>query len=164
MTVTGKGKIMVAGVAVAAAGLLGACGGSSSTGPAQSASPPVSASPTATGLAEFRAVATGPLAQAVKADAVRLSKDAGNLTAAEADARKLAADLAAWASALRAASVPPSYQATKDKLLSGLDRMRKGVGELADGLRSHDSALIAKGEADVRAGVVMISQAGGTAP
>lgn len=152
-----KGTIAVAVAGLAVAGTLAACGGSSAPAPAVSPS----ASVTATGLARFRSVATGPLADRVQADAVRLTRDAGNPKAAEADARLLAGDLSAWADALRAVEVPAGAQATKDKLLKGLGQMRTGVTEYADGLRTGSSSLVTKGQADVQAGVSTISQASG---
>lgn len=170
MTSTGRGRLLAAGGAVALASLAAACGGTSGSG-TQSASPVPSVPPAASGQAtgtgdvqRFQQVATGPLARAVQADAEKLARDAANTAAAEADARKLASDLAAWSSALRSAPVPASVQATKDKLLQGLDRMHKGVSEFADGLRSHDGTLVSQGQADIQAGVAIISQAATAAP
>ena len=156
MSVITSGKLAMAAAGLAVAGVLAACGGGGPA-PAPPASP--SAPVTATGLGQFRSVATGPLARKVQADAVQLSKDAGSRTAAEADSRRLASDLSAWADGLRAVQVPGSTQATKDKLLRGLDQMRTGVTEFADGLRTSDSSLVSKGQADVQAGVSTISQA-----
>jgi hypothetical protein len=162
MTVTSRGQIMLAVAGIAVAGLVSACGTSSTTAPTSSPSAPASSpAASASGLQEFRAVATGPLAHAVQADALQLNSDAANHAAAEADSRKLAADLVSWANALRAVPVPAQTQATKNQLLQGLGQMHTGVTEFANGLRSNNTALVSKGQADVQSGVTTISQAAG---
>jgi hypothetical protein len=151
---------MLAVAGIAAAGLLSACGTSTTPAPSSSASASSPAA-SASGLQEFRAVATGPLEHAVQADAQQLNSDASNHPAAEADSRKLAADLVSWANALRAVPVPGQTQAAKNQLLQGLGQMHTGVTEFANGLRSNDKTLVTKGQADVQSGVTTISQAAG---
>ena len=167
--ITGNGakKITLVAAVVAAAGLASACGGTSSPGPGGSTSASASASATGTaGLAQFKAVATGPEAKKLQQDLATFIKDASqqNLTAAEADARQVAADITAWAGAMRPVPVPAGYEAAKAAILRGLALMSTGVTEVADGLHNKDMTQVNKGNADVQQAVKIINQASAMVP
>lgn len=167
--ITGNGakKIMLVAAVVAAAGLASACGGTSSPSPGGSTSASASASATGTaGLAQFKAVATGPEAKKLQQDLATFIKDASqqNLTAAEADARQVAADITAWAGAMRPVPVPAGYEAAKAAILRGLALMSTGVTEVADGLHNKDMTQVNKGNADVQQAVKIINQASAMVP
>ena len=168
ITGTSAKKIMMVAVAAAATGLAAACGGTSTpspSGPSGSATASASATGTA-GLAQLKAVATGPEAKKLQADLATFINDASsqNLTAAEADARQVAADITAWADAMRAVTVPAAYQAAKAAILKGLALMSTGVTEVADGLHNKDMTQINKGNADVQQAVKIINQASAMVP
>ena len=173
--ITGNGakKITLVAAVVAAAGLASACGGTSSPGPGGSASASARASASASasatgtaGLAQFKAVATGPEAKKLQQDLATFIKDASqqNLTAAEADARQVAADITAWAGAMRPVPVPAGYEAAKATILRGLALMSTGVTEVADGLHNKDMTQVNKGNADVQQAVKIINQASAMVP
>ncbi|HUZ39260.1 MAG TPA: hypothetical protein VMV17_23300 [Streptosporangiaceae bacterium] len=148
-------KIMIVAAAAAVTGLAAACGTSTS-------SPGASASASATaGLAQFKAVATGPEAKKLQADLAVFVKDATsrNLNATQTDARHVAADITAWAGAMRATAVPSSFQAAKATLLRGLDKMSAGVTKVADGLHNNNMTQINQGNAEVEQAVTVINQA-----
>lgn len=160
-----KQKIIMVAVAVTAAGLAAACGTSTTPSPAGPTTASASATGTA-GLAQFKAVATGPEAKKLQADLATFVKDASNqnLTAAEADARQVAADITAWADAMRAVGVPAAYEAVKATILRGLTLMSTGVTEVANGLRDKDMTQINKGNADVQQAVKIINRASTQVP
>lgn len=167
ITGTGAKKIMLVAAVAAAAGLASACGGTSAPSPGGSTSASASASATGTaGLAQFKAVATGPEAKKLQQDLATFIKDASqqNLTAAEADARQVAADITAWAGAMRPVPVPAGYEAAKATILRGLALMSTGVTEVADGLHNKDMTQVNKGNADVQQAVKIINQASAMVP